>query len=185
MKFKREDILSRLRANIEAGKPIIGAGAGTGISAKCEEAGGVDLIVIYNSGRFRMAGRGSIVRYYRQRWLIETAFRDTKQHFGFDKYRVKSRKSINRLVQLSFLATCITQLIFNATCAKASSITVEKVCRELGIDWYRPTKLTRGLMVQYLCAFIEGRLFSQTNHKDTYSPDIQQNLDNAACKLRG
>jgi hypothetical protein len=121
-----------------------------------------------------------IVRYYRQRWLIETAFRDTKQHFGFDKYRVKSRKSINRLVQLSFLASCITQLIFNATCATGSSITVEEVCRELGIDWYRPTKLTRGLMVQYLCAFMEGRLFSQTNHKDTNSPDIQQTLDNAA-----
>ena len=52
MQFKREDILTRLRSNVEAGKPIIGAGAGTGISAKCEEAGGVDLIVIYNSGDF-------------------------------------------------------------------------------------------------------------------------------------
>ena len=60
MKSKREDILAQLWANIEAGQPIIGAGAGTGISAKCEEAGGVDLIVIYNSGRFRMAGRGSL-----------------------------------------------------------------------------------------------------------------------------
>ena len=60
MQFKREEILTRLRRNVEAGKPIIGAGAGTGISAKCEEAGGVDLIVIYNSGRFRMAGRGSL-----------------------------------------------------------------------------------------------------------------------------
>ncbi len=60
MKFKREDILASLRANIDAGKPIIGAGAGTGISAKCEEAGGIDLIIIYNSGRFRMAGRGSL-----------------------------------------------------------------------------------------------------------------------------
>ncbi len=60
MKFKREAVLHRLRTNIEAGKPIIGAGAGTGISAKCEESGGVDLIVIYNSGRFRMAGRGSL-----------------------------------------------------------------------------------------------------------------------------
>jgi predicted TIM-barrel enzyme len=60
MKFRREEILNRLRANIGAGKPIVGAGAGTGISAKCEEAGGVDLIVIYNSGRFRMAGRGSL-----------------------------------------------------------------------------------------------------------------------------
>ena len=60
MQFKREEILTGLRSNVEAGKPIIGAGAGTGISAKCEEAGGVDLIVIYNSGRFRMAGRGSL-----------------------------------------------------------------------------------------------------------------------------
>jgi len=49
-----------LRAKIAAGKPIVGGGAGTGISAKCEEAGGIDMIVIYNSGRFRMAGRGSM-----------------------------------------------------------------------------------------------------------------------------
>jgi len=60
MAFTRSEILDRLRKNIEAGLPIIGAGAGTGISAKFEEAGGVDLIVIYNSGRFRMAGRGSL-----------------------------------------------------------------------------------------------------------------------------
>ena len=58
--FTREQVLARLRTNIDAGVPIIGAGAGTGISAKFEEAGGVDLIVIYNSGRFRMAGRGSL-----------------------------------------------------------------------------------------------------------------------------
>ncbi|MER8594254.1 phosphoenolpyruvate hydrolase family protein [Mesorhizobium sp. M1182] len=56
----RADILARLRAKIAAGTPIIGGGAGTGISAKAEEAGGVDLIVIYNSGRYRMAGRGSL-----------------------------------------------------------------------------------------------------------------------------
>ena len=60
MGFTREEVLTRLRQNIAAGIPIIGAGAGTGISAKFEEAGGVDLIVIYNSGRFRMAGRGSL-----------------------------------------------------------------------------------------------------------------------------
>jgi predicted TIM-barrel enzyme len=60
MQFTRKEILERLRAKIAAGEPIIGAGAGTGISAKCEEAGGVDLIIIYNSGRFRMAGRGSL-----------------------------------------------------------------------------------------------------------------------------
>ncbi|MDP6701416.1 MAG: phosphoenolpyruvate hydrolase family protein, partial [Candidatus Latescibacteria bacterium] len=53
-------VLKRLRKNIDDGVPIIGAGAGTGISAKFEEEGGVDLIIIYNSGRFRMAGRGSL-----------------------------------------------------------------------------------------------------------------------------
>lgn len=56
----RTVILDRLRAKITTGKPIIGGGAGTGLSAKCEEQGGIDLIVIYNSGRYRMAGRGSL-----------------------------------------------------------------------------------------------------------------------------
>ena len=60
MRISKEEALKRLRAQIEAGKPVIGAGAGTGISAKCAEAGGVDIIIIYNSGRFRMAGRGSL-----------------------------------------------------------------------------------------------------------------------------
>ena len=58
--FARQDILDRLRARIDRGEPIIGGGAGTGLSAKAEEAGGIDLIVIYNSGRYRMAGRGSL-----------------------------------------------------------------------------------------------------------------------------
>lgn len=56
----RGAILERFRAMIARGEPIVGGGAGTGLSAKCEEAGGIDLIVIYNSGRFRMAGRGSL-----------------------------------------------------------------------------------------------------------------------------
>jgi predicted TIM-barrel enzyme len=56
----RDDALNRLRQSVAAGKPIIGAGAGTGISAKFAERGGVDLIIIYNSGRYRMAGRGSL-----------------------------------------------------------------------------------------------------------------------------
>jgi predicted TIM-barrel enzyme len=60
MAFTRDEVLGRLRANVEQGQPIIGGGAGTGISAKCAEAGGIDLIIIYNSGRFRMAGRGSL-----------------------------------------------------------------------------------------------------------------------------
>src|SRR5438445_13899436 len=58
--FTREQCLQRLHAQIASGKPIIGGGAGTGISAKCAETGGIDLIIIYNSGRFRMAGRGSL-----------------------------------------------------------------------------------------------------------------------------
>jgi len=56
----RKDALAKLRAQVAAGKPIIGAGAGTGLSAKCAEAGGADIIIIYNSGRYRMAGRGSL-----------------------------------------------------------------------------------------------------------------------------
>jgi predicted TIM-barrel enzyme len=60
MAIPRDEILRRLRANVIAGKPIIGCGAGTGISAKFAEAGGADLIIIYNSGRYRMAGRGSL-----------------------------------------------------------------------------------------------------------------------------
>lgn len=56
----RSEILARLRDKIRASRPIVGGGAGTGLSAKCEEQGGIDLIVIYNSGRYRMAGRGSL-----------------------------------------------------------------------------------------------------------------------------
>jgi predicted TIM-barrel enzyme len=56
----RAEIIARFRTKIAEGRPIIGGGAGTGLSAKCAEAGGIDLIIIYNSGRFRMAGRGSL-----------------------------------------------------------------------------------------------------------------------------
>ena len=59
-RIPRSTLLERFRAKIAAGRPLIGGGAGTGLSAKCEEAGGIDLIVIYNSGRYRMAGRGSL-----------------------------------------------------------------------------------------------------------------------------
>ncbi len=59
-RIPRQEILKRLHAKVRRREPIIGGGAGTGLSAKCEEAGGVDLIVVYNSGRYRMAGRGSL-----------------------------------------------------------------------------------------------------------------------------
>lgn len=59
-RIARSDILTKFNAMVAARQPIVGGGAGTGLSAKCEEAGGIDLIVIYNSGRYRMAGRGSL-----------------------------------------------------------------------------------------------------------------------------
>src|SRR5437764_10412277 len=61
--YKRDEILSHLRAKVRAGSAIVGGGAGTGISAKLSEMGGIDLLVIYNSGRYRMAGRGSLAGY--------------------------------------------------------------------------------------------------------------------------
>ncbi|MEC9266011.1 MAG: phosphoenolpyruvate hydrolase family protein [Alphaproteobacteria bacterium] len=59
-RFERKDLLAKFHDMKARGEPIVGGGAGTGLSAKCEEAGGIDLIVIYNSGRYRMAGRGSL-----------------------------------------------------------------------------------------------------------------------------
>src|SRR6187399_877587 len=59
-RIARKDILEKFRGMMSRNEPIVGGGAGTGLSAKCEEAGGIDLIVIYNSGRYRMAGRGSL-----------------------------------------------------------------------------------------------------------------------------
>src|SRR6187200_1569753 len=59
-RIERNDIMARFRGMMDRREPIIGGGAGTGLSAKCEEEGGIDLIVIYNSGRYRMAGRGSL-----------------------------------------------------------------------------------------------------------------------------
>lgn len=91
-----------------------------------------------------------IIEYYQQRWQIETAFRDAKQHFGFDAHRLKSRKSINRFVQLSFVAASLTKLIFSMPYTNQKVISVEKVYQHLGIHWYRPTKLTQGLRVAYL-----------------------------------
>src|ERR1700690_3853064 len=59
-RFERAELLKKFRAMVARGEPIVGGGAGTGLSPKCEEAGGIDLIIIYNSGRYRMAGRGSL-----------------------------------------------------------------------------------------------------------------------------
>ena len=75
-----------------------------------------------------------IVEYYRQKWQIETSFRDAKQHFGFDACKVKFRKSINRFVQLSFVAVSLTKLIFLMPSRHASDpISVKEVREHLGI----------------------------------------------------
>ena len=58
--FQRQQLVDRFQDMVRRGEKIVGGGAGTGLSAKCEEEGGIDLIVIYNSGRYRMAGRGSL-----------------------------------------------------------------------------------------------------------------------------
>ena len=114
-----------------------------------------------------------ILKYYRQRWLIETAFREvSKQHFGFDAYQVKSRKSINRFVQLSFVAASLTQLIFRTSDATEKVISVQSVCQRLGIHWYRPGKLTQGLRVAYLRSEITKRLFSASFNEKTNLQDI-------------
>ena len=113
-----------------------------------------------------------IVEYYRQRWQIETAFRDAKQHFGFDAYRVKSRRSINRFVQLSFVAASLTKLIFTTPVAREKAIGVEKVCDQLGIHWYRPRKLTQGMRVAYLRSEINAYRFSESFKEKPNSQNI-------------
>ena len=114
-----------------------------------------------------------IVEYYRQRWQIETAFRDVKQHFGFDAYRTKSRKSINRFVQLSFVAASLTKLIFTRREATQKVISVQEVCEHLDIHWYRPKKLTQGLRVAYLRSQMAVSSFLAKLKQKTNSQNIK------------
>ena len=107
-----------------------------------------------------------LIQHYKNRWQIETAFRDSKQNFGFDTYQLKNRTSLNRHVQLSFVAACLTQLCFIDTTTDGTSKTentmleVETVLSTLGIDWYKPKYLTRGLMVAYLQHCFQQQYFS-------------------------
>ena len=129
-----------------------------------------------------------IIEYYQQRWQIETAFRDAKEHFGFDAYRSKSRKSINRFVELSFVAASLTKLLFTTPNATQKAISVEKVCQHLGVHWYRPEKLTQGLRVAYLRSQIAGSSFfaklkQKTNSQNingTFQDDTSLPFDEAA-----
>ena len=114
-----------------------------------------------------------IVDYYQQRWQIETAFRDAKQHFGFDTYRLKSRKSINRFVQLSFVAASLTKVVFTTHNVAEKEISVEKICQHLKIHWYRPEKLTQGLQVAYLRSQIVVSTFFAKFKEKTNSQNIK------------
>ena len=114
-----------------------------------------------------------IVEYYRQRWQIETAFRDAKQHFGFSGYQVKSRKSINRFLQLSFVAASLTKLIFSVPETTQKHPSVEEVSKQLGIHWYKPKKLTQGLRVAYLQAEIWRLRFFTSSKEKTNSQNMQ------------
>ena len=114
-----------------------------------------------------------ILQYYQHRWQIETAFRDAKQEFGFSGYQVKSRKSINRWVQLSFIAASLTKLIFSMPHPTEKPINVKTVCEALGIHWYHPKKLTQGLRVAYLKAQIRDHRFSTSSTENTNSQNIQ------------
>ena len=129
-----------------------------------------------------------IIVYYRQRWQIETAFRDAKQHFGFDSYQVKSRKSINQFVQLSFVAASVTKLIFATTeSGSGHGISVETVCKRLGIHWYQPAKLTQGLRVAYLRLQLMMNLFSASLKESANSQKITPSLEQDTpdrCQLK-
>ena len=113
-----------------------------------------------------------ILEYYQHRWQIETAFRDAKQHFGFDTYRVKSRRSINRFVQLSFVAASLTKLLFTLPGSTQQPLGVHRVCQHLGIHWYRPGKLTQGLRVAYLRSQMTAALFFAKFNEKTNSQNI-------------
>ena len=115
-----------------------------------------------------------ILEYYRHRWKpIETAFRDAKQHFGFNAYQVRSRKSINRFVQLSFIAASLTKLIFSTPQPTDEPLNIKTVVQRLGIHWYRPKKLTQGLRIAYLRQQIRAPLFSAGSPEKANSQNIR------------
>jgi hypothetical protein len=103
----------------------------------------------------------TVLRYYRLRWELETTFRDTKQNFGFDNYQVRSHKSISRFVQLSFVATSVMQLMYSLS-DSIKNLSSDEVLETLGIHWYKPSKITRGLMQAYVQYLALNHLFSSS-----------------------
>ncbi len=115
-----------------------------------------------------------VIRHYKNRWKIETAFRDVKQNFGFDTYQIRKRPSLNRFAQLSFVAASLTQLIFTNTVSDIEnedvSLGVADVLLALNMHWYKAKHLTRGLMTAYLRQCFQQQYFSASN-------DPKQNLE--------
>ena len=108
-----------------------------------------------------------IIKYYQHRWQIETAFRDAKQHFSFNAYRLKSRKSINRFVQLSFVAASLTKMLFTKSDATEKVLSVQLVCDHLGIHWVS-SEATHTRFAGGLSPFAndDGIIFCQVQRKN-------------------
>jgi hypothetical protein len=123
-----------------------------------------------------------LIQLYRKRWQIETAFRDAKQNFGFDTYQLRNRTGLNRFVQLSFTATCLTQLAFTETTPQTEQETnindrtldLETVLQKLNMHWYKAKYITRGLMTAYLRYCSLQKYYSASFDKKQNSKKIRE-----------
>ena len=123
-----------------------------------------------------------LIQLYRNRWKIETAFRDAKQNFGFDTYQLRNRKGLNRFAQLSFTATCLTQLAFTETTTQPEedtnindmTVDLETVLQKLNMHWYKAKYITRGLMTAYLRYCSLHKYFSASFDKKQNSKKISE-----------
>ena len=109
-----------------------------------------------------------LIQHYRNRWKIETAFRDAKQNFGFDTYQLRNRQGLNRFAQLSFVAISLTQLAFIQATTQGEQDTnvndmpvdLDHVLQTLNMHWYKAKYLTRGLMTAYFRHTSQQKYFS-------------------------
>ena len=123
-----------------------------------------------------------LIRHYKNRWKIETAFRDAKQNFGFGTYQLRNRPGLNRFAQLSFVATSLTQLAWTETTTQTEqgtnsndvSVDLEDVLEALNMHWYKPKYLTRGLMSAYGRQNSLQQYFSLSFEKEQNSKKIQE-----------
>ena len=122
-----------------------------------------------------------LIQHYRDRWQIETAFRDVKQNFGFGTYQLRSRKGLNRHGQMSFVAASLTQLLFTNTASETEDMSpeLEDVLRLLNMHWYKPKYLTRGLMVAYLQRYFQQHYFSASYDPGQNSKKNQKALEDS------